>query len=301
MPNRRFNTFGSRQQVPKHTSLAFTLIELLVVIAIIAILAAILFPVFSSAREKARQSSCASNEKQLGLAMLQYSQDYDESYLNSTSDWTSEIYPYIKASGVFGCPSDVSKPGSTRVPLSYAINYAVTGYYGAYVAHSLVISKLSAPSSTIMFFEGQCVNGYGWDPVAQAEFVVNASGYGRNIYDAYAFHMYYMYQATGIMGQQPSTNNISPPCSAVTNNNECNPQVGGRHSGGSNFALADGHVKWLPPTEVSTGMSAAGLGCNQDDPNTAGCRSKHVSGNGYYNSQAASTDISTWAATFSPI
>ena len=71
---------------------AFTLIELLVVIAIIAILAAILFPVFAKAREKARQSSCLSNTKQLALGMLQYTQDYDERliwYVNSTYDFNN--------------------------------------------------------------------------------------------------------------------------------------------------------------------------------------------------------------------
>src|SRR5438270_6868122 len=97
----------------------FTLIELLVVIAIIAILAAILFPVFAQAREKARQASCQSNMKQLSTAILMYAQDYDESYLKSEfvnqNDWGSwpqnhrlwssvtVIGPYIKNTGVFRC------------------------------------------------------------------------------------------------------------------------------------------------------------------------------------------------------
>lgn len=100
----------------------FTLIELLVVIAIIAILAAILFPVFAKAREKARQSSCLSNLKQLSLGLLQYAQDYDErlprnNYSDSATDhnFVGNLYsilnPYLKNSQIWICPSRTNNPG----------------------------------------------------------------------------------------------------------------------------------------------------------------------------------------------
>ncbi len=103
---------------------AFTLIELLVVIAIIAILAAILFPVFARARENARRSSCQSNMKQMGLGILQYSQDYDENiprnWVNGYNGdpvgikWMDVIQPYVKSTQLFNCPSDsVGKPYRT--------------------------------------------------------------------------------------------------------------------------------------------------------------------------------------------
>src|ERR1700743_2399090 len=93
----------------------FTLIELLVVIAIIAILAAILFPVFTKVREKARQTSCASNMKQLGIAFAQYVQDNNERFpsvhaVTPNNDyaggWANIIYPYVKSTGAFTCPDD---------------------------------------------------------------------------------------------------------------------------------------------------------------------------------------------------
>ncbi len=121
---------------------AFTLIELLVVIAIIAILAAILFPVFAKAREKARQSSCASNHKQIALAFLQYAQDYDECFPGSASGGTALGYvgawayttdsvtwdmtkgglaPYVKNVQLFICPSD--PVGRTKL-VSYEMNWS---------------------------------------------------------------------------------------------------------------------------------------------------------------------------------
>jgi prepilin-type N-terminal cleavage/methylation domain-containing protein/prepilin-type processing-associated H-X9-DG protein len=112
-----------KKQGACHRKNGFTLIELLVVIAIIAILAAILFPVFARARENARRSSCQSNLKQIGLGLLQYTQDYDEQlastyyypdgvtnaswYSNNTNvyKWMDAIYPYVKSEQIFDCPS----------------------------------------------------------------------------------------------------------------------------------------------------------------------------------------------------
>src|SRR3954469_10319714 len=95
----------------------FTLIELLVVIAIIALLAAILFPVFGRARENARRSSCQSNLKQIGLGIIQYTQDYDEKFPLSwngqgwgatLTGWVMEVQPYLKSTQIFQCPSETT-------------------------------------------------------------------------------------------------------------------------------------------------------------------------------------------------
>src|SRR5580693_5940242 len=107
--------YGTVSETIAMKKTGFTLIELLVVIAIIAIIAAILFPVFASAREKARQTTCVSNEKQIALGVLQYVQDNDEympsgrpSYTGAQHGvaWAGEVYGYIKSTSIFACPDD---------------------------------------------------------------------------------------------------------------------------------------------------------------------------------------------------
>ena len=115
---------------------AFTLIELLVVIAIIAILAAILFPVFARARENARRTSCLSNMKQIGLGAIQYAQDYDEKWMPASeggynlpggvpATWDLVLQPYLKSTQIVTCPSDsggaMNVPGFGRIRRSYSV------------------------------------------------------------------------------------------------------------------------------------------------------------------------------------
>jgi prepilin-type N-terminal cleavage/methylation domain-containing protein/prepilin-type processing-associated H-X9-DG protein len=160
---------------------AFTLIELLVVIAIIAILAAILFPVFAQAREKARQASCLSNQKQIGTAALMYIQDYDEvwplTYINFMgagsalyiwtvplkSDtpgdielektlWATALQPYIKNSGVFPCPSSGENYEYSGVTLDDAYGYRFTNLINGYL-NGWPQAGTQSPADVIAFSE----------------------------------------------------------------------------------------------------------------------------------------------------
>ena len=159
-----------RVSLPRPPGRAFTLIELLVVIAIISVLAAILFPVFASAREKARQSACASNLKQLGLAWQMYAQDNDDaacpSYHSGNGDdawdfhrigttWTTGFLgPYTTSGQVQGCP-DVRAVGAGRPYNGYAYNATYIGGDLATPAYGdcppALLASIVAPSETALF------------------------------------------------------------------------------------------------------------------------------------------------------
>ena len=140
----------------------FTLIELLVVIAIIAILAAILFPVFARARENARRASCQSNLKQIGLGVLQYTQDYDEKYPLSVTrpavsadqeSWRYTVQPYVKSNQLFDCPSFTGDKYDGRKgdgPSSYGYNDLYFDWdLGLHAASAVALAEINKPSQTV--------------------------------------------------------------------------------------------------------------------------------------------------------
>lgn len=211
-------------QTNHHPNKGFTLIELLVVIAIISILAAILFPVFATAREKARQISCASNERQIGLALMQYAQDNDETLCPNDDNNNVSVHrcyidfllPYVKSEQVWRCPSD-----STPTPVlgGHTTSYVLNCVYYNNSAIGNLFSGLFGPASSLASIE---------DPTGTI-FIADGSGQGNgNPFD---------YQIAAISGANLTAN----PPSLVGGQGT----VVGRHSQGTNCAFLDGHVKWM--------------------------------------------------------
>ena len=165
----------------------FTLIELLVVIAIIAILAAILFPVFGRARENARRASCQSNLKQIGLGVMQYVQDYDSRLpLRGAGgiNWAQRLQPYAKSTQLFKCPSNPQTgnmggggngpaQGLAEIPASYAINYHYIGPWDDFSQSETIIQS---PATKIMVGE----NRTGENGIAAGDWDDNANRFFNN-------------------------------------------------------------------------------------------------------------------------
>ena len=210
---------------------AFTLIELLVVIAIISILAATLFPVFARARENARRASCLSNLKQIGLGVMMYVQDYDETYplsYNFTTGiyWHAAVQPYVKSQQVFNCPSS----GST----------VLSGTNGFYGANEYVIT-IPASASAI--------------PAPRTLSRIQSVSTIYMIMDFGSYHAQHSDAITGSGWQYlPGMGDAGESCAGVTTtttftgrHDDCQS---GRHFGGVNMAFADGHSKWLKSNVV---------------------------------------------------
>ncbi|MDR3706662.1 MAG: DUF1559 domain-containing protein [Capsulimonadaceae bacterium] len=232
----------------------FTLIELLVVIAIIAILAAILFPVFATAREKARRSTCLSNEKELGLAFMQYTQDFDETLPSSGFygyGWAGRIYPYVKSVQVFQCPDDLhtlpANAPAGAAPISYALNTQVGEYHqSGGITPGFPISQFQAPASTVLLFEAQ-QNGRGYknsavltDPNEGSDYTQQASLMGLG-------------EGAGYVGAGNGNGSASPLPGCSSSNVDAVLDAT-RHDTityMTNYVLADGHAKSLVMSVVS--------------------------------------------------
>ena len=296
--------------------IGFTLIELLIVIAIISIIAAILFPVFATAREKARQTTCASNLRQLGIAFQQYSQDNDEalpSHGYGYVGWAGPLNCYVKSAGAFDCPDDQTVPQARIVnsvaylltPVSYAYNQDVSypPDYGGGVGGA--ISQLTSPPKTVLLYEvtaglhpsrsNPCsYNVADLSTPSEAGGAFNGtnfcvSPYGEGIEATNSGVYQYLQQATGPTGG--SQQNFWFNSTSFTGPN-------GRHGKGSNYLLCDGHVKWLMGDSVSTGDYCVGPNIPSwmaSTPTTTEDEFKDTS------PQPAGTQAPGWTVTFSPV
>jgi len=242
----------------KSQSKGFTLIELLVVIAIIAILAAILFPVFARARENARRSSCQSNLKQIGLGILQYEQDYDEKMMTAQNDslyasvpWHVLVQPYVKSYQLFKCPSNVGTGtiNNTTNAASLAAGVPAAGVPVSYMANGG-----DEPGD----FGGQRpFTWYGAKRPPTSLSSINSP-------------------ATTLLVVEQAGGETEPMCynaSKFTGTGTPTPQQFTNHLGTTNFLFFDGHVKSMKPSATATSTINMWTNSNQTDtttPATAG-------------------------------
>ena len=236
----------------KRTRAGFTLIELLVVIAIIAILAAILFPVFQKVRENARRTACLSNQKQLGIAVQQYTQDYDErlyffaSKNNPSSSrtgaivpaasanpvrWWNALMPFVKSNAVFACPSD---SGPTLSPDANGLKIIPRSFIALRPAEGLSLAQIPDPVETIVITEK-------WDMTIATPTTPSAA-----ITDSWV---------------EPFNGDFAYDAAAKRMN-----LIGDRHAEGVNCTFFDGHAKWYRPVTLINSKDLTGCQLVHDYP-----------------------------------
>jgi prepilin-type N-terminal cleavage/methylation domain-containing protein/prepilin-type processing-associated H-X9-DG protein len=298
----------------------FTLIELLVVIAVIALLAAILFPVFAQAREKARSITCLSNERQIGLDFIQYVQDNDQTYPSGVLlsvnppgatglGWAGATQGYIKNNTLLRCPDDDTASTQNGISVGVPVSYGFNGNAAGTNLHDFL-----AVSQTVLLFEvtgavaqiSNVTEGTQGYTVAPPTASMSAAGDGSDIMICNITG--FVRQANGQTVIQVSTV-VNPTIKYDTGalGNRWMPNATpnqkpawfagqiGRHSGGSNFLLADGHAKFFLPSKVSSGNFASASDCRQGNLSNQPSDCK----NGQ-SGDAAGTANAEFAATFSP-
>jgi prepilin-type N-terminal cleavage/methylation domain-containing protein/prepilin-type processing-associated H-X9-DG protein len=238
---------------------AFTLIELLVVIAIIAILAAILFPVFAQAREKARQAACISNMKQIGTASLMYCQDYDEAIGRKWWDFHVDLEPYVKSIDVFVCPDSTAPAPERRFfpTVTWSAGGTASGEFwtNAPAASGDASCRMVRPCIFGHYARNdELLHNYGWTGVGSAADNSNPNML-LSSWKEPANAVFFSEARAG--DEDDDTNDFDEDNAPYfepggTTWNQIYAQFSGRHQKGRVVTFLDGHAKWVPNDWIRT-------------------------------------------------